>query len=204
MLQNIVANSGFAGKTTIILSMFAFGMAFKMMLDLKAEKILPTHVLEDVEAALEEEDYEGAYAVVQDDYSYLGRVLEGGLSKMNYGYDAVEKGADEAWTTQQTALMQTGSYVQLIGQLAPMLGLFGTVSGMMESFAVLAHSAGAANPKDLAEGIMNSLVTTFIGLLVAIPCNSVYLWLRNKIVSSGIDVANASNEVLTTLRGEEE
>jgi len=204
MISLIVGNAGFAGWTTIALSMVAFTMVFKMVLDLKVEKIMPAALIEDVEGALEEEDYEAAYEAVQEDYSYLGRVLEGGLSKMNYGYEAVEKGSDEAWTTEQTALMQTASYVQLIGQVAPMLGLFGTVFGMMKAFAVLATSAGAANPKDLANGIMNSLVTTFIGLLVAIPCNMIYLFIRNKIVKSGIEVGVAANEVLTTLRGEEE
>lgn len=204
MIGIIISNAGFAGWTTIALSMVAFTMVFKMVLDLKGDKIMPGNVVDDVEAALEEEDYEGAYGVVQDDHSFLGRVLEGGLSKMNYGYEAVEKGADEAWVTEQTALMQMASYVQLIGQIAPMLGLFGTVYGMMQAFAVLAHSAGAANPKDLAGGIMNSLVTTFIGLLVAIPCNMVYLFIRNKIVKGGLDVSLASNEVLSALRGEEE
>lgn len=204
MISLIVSNAGFAGWTTISLSIVAFMMVFKMVLELKSEKIMPSTLVEEVETALGEEDYEGAYAAVEEDYSYLGRVLEGGLSKLNYGYDAIEKGADEAWSTEQTALMQTASYVQLIGQVAPMLGLFGTVFGMMQAFAVLAHSAGAANPKDLANGIMNSLVTTFIGLLVAIPCNMIYLFIRNKIVKSGLEVGVASNEVLTTLRGEEE
>lgn len=204
MISSIISNAGFAGWTTIALSMVAFTMVFKMVLDLKIEKIMPATLVEEVEAALGEEDYEAAYAAVQEDYSFLGRVLEGGLSKMNYGFDAVEKGADEAWATEQTALMQTASYVQLIGQVAPMLGLFGTVFGMMQAFAVLATSAGAANPKDLANGIMNSLVTTFIGLLVAIPCNMIYLFIRNKVVKSGLEVGVASNEVLTTLRGEEE
>jgi biopolymer transport protein ExbB len=204
MITLIVENAGFAGWTTFVLSIVAFSVVFKIMMDLKGEKILPAQVVEDVTNALQEEDYEGAYAVVQDDHSYLGRVLEGGLSKMNYGADSIEKGADEAWSTEQTALMQTASYVQLIGQTAPMLGLFGTVMGMMQAFAVLAHSAGAANPKDLANGIMNSLVTTFIGLLVAIPCNMVYLVIRNKIVKCGLEVGTAANEILVTLRGEEE
>lgn len=204
MISLILGNAGFAGFTTIGLSVLAFMLVFKMVLDLKTEKIMPSTLVEDVENALQEEDYEGAYSAVEDDGSYLGRVLEGGLSKMNYGYEAIEKGADEAWGSEQTALMQTASYVQLIGQVAPMLGLFGTVYGMMQAFAVLATSAGAANPKDLAAGIMNSLVTTFIGLLVAIPCNMIYLFIRNKVVKSGIEVGLAANEVLAPLRGEEE
>ncbi|MBF0196531.1 MAG: MotA/TolQ/ExbB proton channel family protein [Planctomycetes bacterium] len=204
MIGLIVANAGFAGWTTIALSVVAFMLVFRMVLELKTEKIMPGAIVDDVEQALGDQDYEGAYGVVQDDPSYLGRVLEGGLSKMNYGYEAIEKGSDEAWESEQTSLMQTASYVQLIGQVAPMLGLFGTVFGMMKAFAVLAHSAGAANPKDLASGIMNSLVTTFIGLLVAIPCNMIYLFIRNKIVSSGLEVGIATNEILGTLRGEEE
>jgi len=204
MISLILSNAGFAGFTTIILSVFAFMLVFKMILDLKTEKIMPGSLVEQVEQALQEEDYEGAYNAVQDDGSFLGRVLEGGLSKMNYGFDAVEKGSDEAWAAEQTALMQTASYVQLIGQVAPMLGLFGTVSGMMQAFSVLANTAGAANPKDLATGIMNSLVTTFIGLLVAIPCNMIYLFIRNKVIKSGLEVGLAANEVLATLRGEAE
>jgi len=204
MISLILSNAGFAGFTTIILSVFAFMLVFKMILDLKTEKIMPGSLVEQVEQALQEEDYEGAYNAVQDDGSFLGRVLEGGLSKMNYGFDAVEKGSDEAWAAEQTALMQTASYVQLIGQVAPMLGLFGTVSGMMQAFSVLANTAGAANPKDLATGIMNSLVTTFIGLLVAIPFNMIYLFIRNKVIKSGLEVGLAANEVLATLRGEAE
>jgi biopolymer transport protein ExbB len=204
MISIIVENAGFAGWTTFVLSIVAFMLVIRLALELKREKIIPPGVLDDVEGALADQDYEEAYAAVQDDQSYIGRVLEGGLSKMNYGYDAIEKGSDEAWTNEQTGLMQTASYVQLIGQTAPMLGLFGTVFGMMKAFAVLATSAGAANPKDLATGIMNSLVTTFVGLLVAIPTNALYLIIRNKIIASGLEVAVSSSDALAVFRGDEE
>jgi len=204
MINIIVENAGFAGWTTFILSIVAFMLVIRLALELKREKIIPPGILDDVEQALADQDYEDAYSAVQDDQSYLGRVLEGGLSKMNYGYDAVEKGADEAWVNEQTGLMQTASYVQLIGQTAPMLGLFGTVFGMMKAFAVLATSAGAANPKDLATGIMNSLVTTFVGLLVAIPTNGLYLVIRNKIIASGLEVSVSSSDALAVFRGDEE
>lgn len=204
MISTIMQNAGFAGWTTIILSVFAFMIVFRMVLELKPSKIMPPSTVDDVEEALQEQDFEGAYGVVQDDPSFIGRVLEGGLSKMNYGFEAMEKGAAEAWESEQTGLMQTASYVQLIGQVAPMLGLFGTVFGMMQAFAILAHSAGAANPKELANGIMTSLVTTFIGLLVAIPSNALYLFIRNKIVKTGLEVSIASNELLATFQGEEE
>jgi biopolymer transport protein ExbB len=204
MINIIVENAGFAGWTTFILSIVAFMLVIRLALELKREKIIPPGLLDDVEQALADQDYEDAYSAVQDDQSFLGRVLEGGLSKMNYGYDAIEKGSDEAWVNEQTGLMQTASYVQLIGQTAPMLGLFGTVFGMMKAFAVLATSAGAANPKDLATGIMNSLVTTFVGLLVAIPTNGLYLVIRNKIIAAGLEVSVSSSDALAVFRGDAE
>lgn len=203
MMGMIMGNAGFAGWTTIFLSVIAFMLVFKLLLELKIDKIMPAGTVEDVEQSLEEQDYEGAYGAVQDDPSFLGRVLEGGLSKMNYGIEAIEKGVDDAWETEQTSYLQTASYIQLIGQIAPMLGLFGTVFGMMKAFSVLANTAGAANPKDLAEGIMNALVTTFIGLLVAIPANMCFLFIRNKITSVGLEVLNTSSQVLDGLRNDD-
>ena len=74
MISLILGNAGFAGFTTIGLSVIAFMLVFKMVLDLKSEKIMPSSLVEDVESALQEEDYEGAYSAVEDDGSYLGRV----------------------------------------------------------------------------------------------------------------------------------
>lgn len=204
MITLIIDNAGFAGSATFGLSIFAFAMVGYLLMEIKRSKMIPEALVEEVTSALEEEDIEGAFEVVESDPSFLGKVLAGGIAKVNYGHDAVEKGAEEVWATEQTALMQKASWVQLSGQLAPMLGLFGTVSGMMEAFAVLAKSAGAANPKDLANGIMTSLVTTFIGLLVAIPCNVIYLFIRNKIISAGLDAAATTTETLDNLRDEEE
>ena len=204
MMTIIIENAGICGWTTVLLSVVAFMLVFKVLFELKAEKTMPAGTVEDVEQALSEQDYEAAYNAVQEDPSFLGRVFEGGLSKVNYGIDAVEKGLGDAWETEQTAILRTASYIQLIGQVAPMLGLFGTVSGMMTAFSVLANTSGAANPKDLAEGIMNALVTTFIGLLVAIPANMCYLFIRNKITTTGLQVMNTASQVIDALKSQQQ
>ncbi|MBF0243971.1 MAG: MotA/TolQ/ExbB proton channel family protein [Planctomycetes bacterium] len=200
MISQVVNNAGFAGWTTIAMSIFGFFLVFKLIIDTKRAKLIPDALVDDVETAFQDEDYEGAFAMVQHDPSFMGKVLEGGMSKMNFGHDAIQKGAEEAWANEQTQLLQVAGYVQLCGQLAPMLGLFGTVSGMMAAFAVLATSAGAAEPKELATGIMNALVTTFIGLLVAIPCNLAYTIIRNKVINAGLEVAALSATILDNLR----
>lgn len=199
MISVIVGNAGLPGWATIAMSIVAFTLVIKLLMDTRIEKVLPASVAQHVEDLLNEEDYDGALNSVSGDSSFLGRVLFGGLSKMNGGAEAVGRGLDEAWETEQTSFLQVASYVQLAAQLAPMLGLFGTVSGMMEAFSVLAQSSGAANPKQLAKGIMFALVTTFIGLLVSIPCNIAYLFIRNKIVTVGLEVGMRASGALDAI-----
>ena len=204
MITLIVDNAGIAGWTTFAVSIIAFTLVIKLVMDTRREKVLPAAVEQHVADLISEQDYEGAVNSVSGDLSFLGRVLYGGLSKMNGGKDAVQKGLDDSWNTQYTTYMQVASYVQFAAQISPMLGLFGTVSGMMDAFAVLAQSSGAANPKDLATGIMYALVTTFIGLLVAMPCSAAYLFIRNKIISSSLEVGTRANDILDNLFNTEE
>jgi biopolymer transport protein ExbB len=73
------------------------------------------------------------------------------------------------------------SYIALIGTISPMVGLFGTVDGMVRSFSVIATSTAAPQPKELAEGISTALLTTLVGLAIAIPAIAAYSILRNRI-----------------------
>ncbi len=203
MIGIIVSKAGWAGWATVCMSVVAFTLVIKLFMDLRRDKVIPGPVESHIQGLIEDEDYEGAVNSVSSDTSFLGRVLFGGLAKMNGGPELVTKGADEAWEMEMNSFMQVASYVNLAAQLAPMMGLFGTVSGMMEAFSVLATSAGAANPKDLAQGIMYALVTTFIGLLVAIPCNLSYLIIKNKITTMGLEISVKSSDLLDGLFIEE-
>lgn len=195
----VVNNAGIAGWSTLAMSVGAFTIVIKLFMESKPEKLVPPSTYQHVSDLIGQQDYEGAVNSVSADQSFLGRVLYGGLSRMNGGAPAVERGAGEAWDGYFNNMIMTCSYVQLCAQLAPMLGLFGTISGMMDTFAVLAHSSGAANPKQLAVGIMYALVTTFIGLMVAIPSNICYLFLRNRIVSASLEVSQRTSEIFDTL-----
>ena len=79
------------------------------------------------------------------------------------------------------------SYLALIGTLSPMIGLLGTVDGMISSFKLIANTAtGAPDPQALAQGISTALFTTFIGLVLAIPALAAYNLLRNRVSRSGV------------------
>ena len=101
--------------------------------------------------------------------SYLSYVVLAGLQEIRVGYDAVEKAMEDASQEQSARLFRRVEYLAVIGNIAPMLGLLGTVYGILLAFKKLADTPGAADAARLADGIYLALVTTVEGLIVAIP-----------------------------------
>jgi len=84
----------------------------------------------------------------------------------------------------------------LIGTIAPMVGLFGTVDGMIRSFMVIAQATTAPKPAELAAGISTALVTTLIGLFLAIPAIAAYNILRNRVARLVLEVGIISEGLM--------
>ena len=89
------------------------------------------------------------------------------------------------------------SYMQLIGTISPMIGLLGTVQGMIESFSVIANSPTTPKPAELAQGISKALFTTLIGLFIAIPAIAIYSILRNRIARLVLEVGILSEGLMS-------
>jgi len=98
-------------------------------------------------------------------------------------------------------LQQKISYLSLVGNISPMLGLFGTVTGMIQAFQTIARVGAAVTPADLANGISIALVTTFQGLLVAIPCTVAFFIFRNKVVRVVLELNAIADEFVERFRG---
>jgi len=82
-----------------------------------------------------------------------------------------------------------------------MMGLFGTVSGMIEAFETIAKLGAAVTPTDLATGISQALVTTFLGLFVAIPTMIAYFFFRNKVIRVSIEISAIADDLVDRFRG---
>ena len=111
---------------------------------------------------------------------FLPRVLSAGLMEIGLGYHAVEKAMESAASEQAARLFRKIEYLSVIGTLAPMLGLLGTVWGMILAFV---EFESKANPQvsELAPGIYKALVTTLLGLGVAVPALGAFAFFRNRI-----------------------
>ena len=122
-----------------------------------------------------------------------------GISELEFGWNAVEKSVEDALAEQSARLFRKIEYLSVIGNIAPMVGLLGTVIGMIMAFQQVA-TPGMTNASQLAEGIYQALVTTVGGLIVAIPAIGAFAIFRNRIDQFVAEAAYLSQHVFSPLR----
>ena len=167
------------------------------LLTASRNNVCPASLVEGFENHLNEKRYQDAYELAKSDESFLGQVLSAGLAKLQSGYAQAIEAMQEVGEEENMKLEHRLSYMQLIGTISPMIGLLGTVQGMIQSFYVIANSTGAPKPADLAEGISKALFTTLIGLMIAIPAIAIYSILRNRISRLVLEVGILSEGLMS-------
>ncbi len=196
-LMWMIDASGVFGLLILLLSFIMVALVMMNILSVRRDNFVPQHFIEAFEQRLNAKDYQGAYNAAREDESLVARVLAAGLSKLNQGYDKAVEGMDEVGDDENMALEHRLSYLALISAIAPMLGLMGTVSGMITSFRKIATSPTTPKPSELAEGISTALFTTLEGLTVAIPAMVFYAILRNRIARFLLEVSMVSEGLMS-------
>jgi biopolymer transport protein ExbB len=177
---------------------FTLGALFVMnLLTARRDNVCPAYLVEGFESHLNEKRYQEAYDLAKNDESFLGQVLSAGLGKLSAGYAPAIEAMQEVGEEENMKLEHRLSYMALIGTLSPMIGLFGTVHGMINSFSVIANNAGTPKATDLAKGISTALFTTLIGLAIAIPAIALYNILRNRIARLVLEVGILSEGLMS-------
>jgi biopolymer transport protein ExbB len=195
-LMWMIEASGVFGLLILLLSFIMVALIMMNVLSVRRDNFVPQSFIEAFEARLNAKDYQGAYNAAREDESLVARVLAAGLSKLNQGYDKAVEGMNEVGDDENMALEHRLSYLALISAIAPMLGLMGTVAGMIESFREIATSPTTPKPSELADGISTALFTTLEGLTVAIPAMVFYAILRNRIARFLLEVSMVSESLM--------
>ncbi len=165
----------------LIMSMFSIGYSIRVFITYRKATLLPDDFHDQVHSMLEEKRFREALDYADNEPSYLGRLVSSALNEANNGFGAMERAVEEAGDAETTRMLRPIEYLNVVGNISPMMGLFGTVYGMIRAFQVLVEAGGRPDPTLLAAGISTALVTTFWGLIVAIPALAVYALIRNKI-----------------------
>lgn len=182
------------------LSLISFYLVFDQILTLRHSELIPEGLSEEVRSGLMEGRLEEAAEACRQRPSLLAFVLLNGISELPYGWTSVEKALEDALAEQSARLYRKAEYLSVIGNIAPMVGLLGTVLGMVLAFQRVAESQGTASASELAEGIYQALITTVGGLIVAIPSLGAFAILRNRLDQLVAEAANVAQHVFAPLR----
>ena len=169
----------------LILSFLLVALMVMNLLTARRENVCPSTLIDGFEKHLDEKQYQEAYELAKSDDSYLGQVLAAGLSKLSSGYPQALEAMQEVGEEENMKMDHRLSYMALIGTISPMLGLFGTVDGMIRSFSVIAHAVGTPPPSELAKGVATALWTTLVGLAIAIPAVAAFGIIKNRLRPAG-------------------
>ena len=180
----------------LVLSFTLVALFVMNLLSARRETVCPDHLIENFEANLDQKNYQEAYEMAKADDSFLGNVLSTGLAKLTSGYAQAIEGMQEVGEEESMKLDHRLSYLALIGTISPMIGLFGTVHGMIDSFSTIAMAGGAPDPNELAGGISKALMTTLVGLAIAIPAIAAYNILRNRVQRLVLEVGIVSENLM--------
>lgn len=200
----ILFSGGIVGAIMILLllalSMTAAYLIFDHLMTIRRKDLIPEGLSEQVRQCLLSGDVSGAQAACNGRPSFLSFVLMHGISELDFGWNAVEKSIEDALAEQSARLFRKIEYLSVIGNIAPMVGLLGTVIGMIIAFQNVATTQGTASAPQLAEGIYQALVTTVGGLIVAIPSIGAFAIFRNRIDQFVAEAAYIAQHVFTPLR----
>lgn len=189
----------------LVCSIGTIAVAVYCFIQVNKNKMAPKTLVERVNAAMAARDVGTAYTACESSNCSYGRVMSGALLKVNFDRDLANKAsmmdaAAEAIDEEEHRQMVWVNYLNIFATLAPMVGLLGTVWGMIEAFDKLATTSG--DPKQLAGGIKIAMVTTAGGLMVGIPSMFFYFFFRDRLQGVMTTVQKHVSFAIDILSGE--
>ena len=188
----------------LLLSVVSVFFIIEHFLTITRNRLMPDAALSELEALIIHGEVNKAIDVChqKENYSLASEVILAGLERYKsseFGYAEYRSAVEEAGEDQTGKLYRRTEVLNVIGAIAPMLGLTGTVLGMIEAFTTIASLEGMARPQELAGGIGQALITTLLGLLVAIPTMVAFSYFRNKIDSLVAEAGKRIEQVMMPL-----
>ena len=171
---------GWFGPIFIVLSIVFVTLAIMNWLAISRNAIVPPEMIEQFQAKLENKEYQEAYELAKESDSLFGRIFAVGLVKMSDDFSAAKQAMDDTAEEEVLRLEHRLSYLGTIASVSPMIGLLGTVYGMIKAFSVIAQG-GPTQGGPIADAISLALVTTQIGLMIAIPALVLFEVFKNRL-----------------------
>lgn len=202
---SVVFGSGALGILLWLSIFTAAGLAVYFVVDcsitVRVSRVMPDALIENVTASMQEGDVLKALENCENDPGPMANILTAGFSHVEEGFEVIQEAIATCADLETERIMQKLTWLSVVGNIAPMLGLLGTVQGMIRAFANLA--GGAPDIGALAVNISQALYTTAAGLTVAVPCVALYYTFRNNANTLILRMEAMTLELIKDLRNVE-
>ena len=178
--MDLVKAGSYVGHFIILCSIVGVRFCIEHFVNITKAKLCPPEIVAELEALVDEGRYDEALTLCNANPGFFCNIVGGALAKVNEGYDSMIEAMQTAGEEEAAKLNMRISYTSLVGQITPLLGLLGTVTGMIAAFGII-KTKKSPSPADLAKGVEEALVTTAEGLFASIPLMTVYFYFKNKV-----------------------
>ena len=193
-------NAGIIGYLILLLSVVSLALVIENFMTITRDKLAPPDLIDELEALFDGENFQDAVELCEQEKNYLTNVVGAGLGKLGHSFDTIQTTIREMQTEESVKLFQKIGWLSLISAIAPMMGLFGTVTGMFVTFGTIAEAGGSVSPALLAGGIKMALITTMLGLAVAIPVGVAFYTLRNRVIRTSTEINAVAEDLFERFR----
>ncbi len=195
-LSWMIRASGAIGLVIALMSFYLIALVVWMALHYRTVAAVPHELVSDLQEFLEQNKYNEAYHRLLADSSFLARVLAAGARKLPSGLAQAQRAMEMANEDATMEMEHRTTYLATVGTLGPMIGLVGTVYGMIMAFRVIALTGSSAQANQLAAGISTALFATLEGIAISIPAIFFYAMFRNRIARLSLEVGLAAEPLL--------
>jgi biopolymer transport protein ExbB len=193
-LMWLIHTSGWIGAIILLISFYFVAKVSQCFIELRPQVMMPPELIPEWDQLLAKRDYQGIYQSASQNDSELGQMVAAGLAALSNGIDEARESIERLSEVITVNLERKISMLAVIGTLGPMIGLLGTLKGMIASFSVIAMSDTQLKASEVAHGISEALVLTFEGVALSVPAIYFYALFKNRVSSLSLEALHAADE----------
>jgi biopolymer transport protein ExbB len=202
VLFDLIERGGWVMYPILLCSLVALTIILERVWALRRGRVIPGNLVLSVNDLLARRKFSDAAFLCRDGASPAARLIRQGLKMAGRGRSAFKDAMEETGRREAGFLSSRLELLSVIASISPLLGLLGTVSGMIEAFGAVAR-AGMGNPGLLAGGIGQALLTTAAGLVIAIPAMLIHRLLAGRVETLTTDLEDLSSDLMEILAADE-
>jgi biopolymer transport protein ExbB len=200
LFTHIIDSAGwFFGPLLLLVSICLVTLIVLLAMDLRLGATIPPAFVDEFTDLVNKRQFKQAFELCRSDNSFLARVMTAGMGRLQYGIEDAREASRDQVESVKAGKEQLINYLGTIGTLGPMIGLVGTVFGMILAFRRIAGSTTAPKADELAGDISHALVVTLLGIALSVPAIFCYAFFNNRLKRLALDSGNLADDLLTQM-----